>query len=241
MSGYLSYGIGVVGTLGAIAVGSYLYVFKTKKRPYIISVDGNIGSGKSTFLKILRETLDPKQVSFADEPVNIWTNVGEDNLLEQFYQDKNRWSYTFQNFAYITRLMELDKAKKQGRPIIITERSVLTDRNIFAKMLYESKCLSQMEMSIYQHWYDFFNCQVDHTVYLKTDVENCLARIKKRGRDAENGITQDYLSLLHQKHDEWLTNDPNATVLDGNINFVSDPDARDSLVNKFKKIYQDRL
>ena len=219
-------------------ISKYLKTLSFKKNPIIISVDGNIGSGKSTFIKILKEVLPENQVEFACEPVDVWTSVSDDNgknLLGNFYEDKDRWSYTFQNFAYITRLMELDRAKNTGKPIIITERSVLTDRHVFAKMLNEAGHINKLEMEIYRYWYDYFDARVTHTVYLKTSVDNCLTRIKKRAREAESSISGEYLKELETEHDNWLLDDTESTVLDGNLNFIGNDGERDILVNLFKK------
>lgn len=208
-----------------------------KSNQVIISIDGNIGSGKSTFIKILKEELDRDQFEFASEPVDIWTSVKDDNgksLLTNFYEDKDRWSYTFQNFAYITRLMELERAKKTGKKIIITERSVLTDRNVFAKMLNESGHINSLEMDIYKYWYDYFDTNITHTVYLKTSVDNCLARIKNRGRESESSIIPEYLSELETEHDKWLVGDHKATILNGNLNFLENTKHRDWLVKTFR-------
>ena len=82
------------------------------KKPLVISVDGNIGSGKSTFIKKLKECLDDA-IYIVEEPVNFWTAVRDEdgkNLLELFYHEKSRWGYTLQNYAYITRLLNIKKA-----------------------------------------------------------------------------------------------------------------------------------
>ena len=232
----------------SVAIGYYCrddikrlyHNYVNKKQPIIVSIDGNIGSGKSTFIKILKRILDDQQVGFAAEPVDIWTGVVDkdgNNILKCFYEDKDRWSYTFQNFAYITRLMELDSIRKnpKSRKVIITERSVLTDRNVFAKMLHESGCMNELEMKIYRHWHDYFDIKVNHTIYIKTDVENCVERIKKRGREAETSISADYLTSLEKAHDEWLLNDKNCIVLNGNVDFVTDQLEQNKLIQEFKK------
>ena len=210
----------------------------------VISIDGNIGSGKSTFIKLLQEHLDQKEVEFAPEPVDVWTSVSEKdgkNLLQLFYENKERWSYTFQNFAYITRMMALEKAKTSGKRLIISERSVLTDRNVFAKMLHESGAISDMEKQIYHYWYNYFDTNITHTIYLKTSVENCLKRIKTRAREEESSISEDYLQDLENNHDRWLLKDKNSTMLDGNSNFVDNPDELAKLLGEFNKCLENLL
>ena len=177
-----------------------------KKKPVVISVDGNIGSGKSTLIKLLREEYG-EQIYFAAEPVDAWSKMTDEegnNLLHNFYTDKKRWSYSFQNIAYITRAKELQKALQSGKPIVITERSVMTDRNVFAKMLFTDNFMNKMEMAMYDAWFGLFNTRINYTFYLQTTVDNCVARIKKRGRDGEDDIERGYLEALEKAHEDWL-------------------------------------
>lgn len=70
----------------------------------IFSIEGNIGSGKSTFLKAINKEIP--EVEVLAEPLCAWQNVGENgyNLLEMYYKDPARWGLTFQNFALMTRV-----------------------------------------------------------------------------------------------------------------------------------------
>ena len=111
----------------------------------------------------------------------------------------------------------------------------MTDRNVFAKMLHESNSISNMEMDIYNYWYDSFNMEITKTVYLKTSVTNCLSRIKKRSRDSETEIDSDYLLKLEMKHDDWLLNDDNTLILNGDVDFVNDHNESENLINEIKK------
>ena len=120
--------------------------------PILITLDGNIGAGKSTLLEAIRTRLP--SVTVIPEPVGEWltmTNQHGESLLKLFYKDKVRWGYTFQNAAILTRLLETQRILKEWRPsadkhpIIITERSVLTDRHVFADMLHADGVLDDLE------------------------------------------------------------------------------------------------
>ena len=129
--------------------------------PILISVEGNIGSGKSTFLKQLEKNFKGKDIFFLQEPVNEWNSIkNEDNttILEEFYKDNKTWAFSFQMMAYITRLKSLrDLVKKYGKNIIIiSERSLWTDKNVFAKMLYDENKISTIDFQIYNKWFDEF-------------------------------------------------------------------------------------
>ena len=219
---------------------SYKYLLTDKPTHIIIAIDGNIGSGKSTLIDILKDDLSDKAY-FIKEPVDKWTSIRDENgqsLLENFYQNKSRWSYSFQNFAYITRVMALKRAMKSGSKIIITERSTLTDCNIFAKMLYTDGYINNMEMDMYDTWFYEFNIPINFIVYLKTSVDNCQKRIKERNRDGEATIDVEYLNKLDNAHDEWLLTSETTSkilVLDGNIDFKNDPLVRKTIVKQFRK------
>ena len=64
------------------------------KRPFTVAVEGNIGSGKSTFLEHFEKY--SSQVELLPEPVESWRNLGGHNLLQQMYEEPGRWSFLFQ-------------------------------------------------------------------------------------------------------------------------------------------------
>ena len=97
-------------------------------------VEGNIGAGKSTFLKVINTFLNAQVVY---EPHEKWQNVGGENLLENFYADTQRWAYTFQTYAFITRILEREKAAlKNTQPF-----QILGTLCLFRSVLFCSKLL----------------------------------------------------------------------------------------------------
>lgn len=198
----------------------------------IISIDGNIGSGKSTFLNLLKEKYGDV-FYFAKEPVDEWLDINGENLLDKFYKDKERWSYTFQNYAYITRIKELSRGLRSDKQIIITERSVNTDKNIFAKMLTEDNYMSKFELDLYNTWFHHFNIEVIGQIYIRTNLNHCVERIAIRNRDEETTIETEYLTSLEKNHEEWLMNTPNVLILDGNVNFKNNKHIQDTYLRMF--------
>ena len=70
-----------------------------EKRPFTVVVEGNIGSGKTTFL----EHFSAKDiVEVVTEPVEEWRNVGGHNLLQLMYENPSRWSHIFQSYVQLT-------------------------------------------------------------------------------------------------------------------------------------------
>ena len=178
----------------------------------IISVEGNIGSGKSTILSALRKLssdIDGAPVFYVDEPVRQWeqiTNKDGKNMIELFYANPSKYAFSFQMMAYISRLTMLkDAIKNHPRSIIITERCLLTDYNIFASMLHEQGNLLEEEFAIYKQWFDYFqkDVPISAIVYIQCDPTVSHARCKSRARVGED-IPLDYLVKCHQKHEDWI-------------------------------------
>ena len=182
------------------------------KTPLLVSVDGNIGSGKSTTWEMLKETCkDCKDVHFVEEPVGLWENIKDKEgvpILTNFYKDHKKYAFRFQMMAYISRLALLRKTVREHAGqcrVIVTERSVDTDRNIFAKMLYDSGDIAHDEYTIYNMWFDEFirDLPVSGLIYIRADPEKCLERINKRGREGET-IPLEYVQKCHDYHEDWI-------------------------------------
>ena len=206
----------------------------------IITVEGNIGSGKSTILKHL-ESLKNENIVFVPEPVAEWLNikVNEKNVLELFYENQKENSFWFQVLAYITRLRNLlTIIENNPDKIIICERSIYTDKYVFAKMLHEAGNISEIEWKTYSYWFDTFKdkTKLDLILYVNTDPEECYNRILKRSRPEEvDKISKEYLTSCHNKHLEWFDE------TDAQIININGHETIDNVMNNVKNIINDVL
>ena len=173
------------------------------KKKKIYALEGNIGAGKTTVLKIIGKHF--KDVEFVEEPVKQWQNLGGMNLLDAFYTDPKRWGFSFEFFSMLTKLKALLKAANTDKPIIIIERSILSNK-IFIDISKELGKLDKMEYRMLMNTYDFYlqhvYPQLAGIIYLDTPVEECIRRITKRNRGEECSIEKSYLELLKNKFDE---------------------------------------
>jgi deoxyadenosine/deoxycytidine kinase len=189
----------------------------------IICIEGNIGVGKTTLIEQLQMYMN--DTDFIFEPVELWKNIKDtnnENMLQKFYNDQERWAYSFQTLAYITYMKDIeDKLRTSKASNIVLDRSLDTNKYIFEKMLYNNKKISEIEHQMYNLWFDFYNDYVrkefnNIIIYLKCDPKIALERIKKRGRIEEQNIDLDYLNQIHQYHEEWLLNKDNVIIIDCN-------------------------
>jgi deoxyadenosine/deoxycytidine kinase len=204
----------------------------------IISIEGNIGVGKSSFIDILKSHIKCEVVP---EPVNMWLSIKDNNnknILQTFYDDINRWGYTFQNVACITRMMCIeDTIRNSNSQYIFLDRSLGTDKHIFELMLYDNGNINQLEHNIYNLWINFYNNYVrkdnmNKIIYLKSTPDVCDERIKIRGREEEKNISIEYLNKLHNYHEQWLNDKNNVLVLDCSKDFIKDIKYQQNLINK---------
>jgi deoxyadenosine/deoxycytidine kinase len=208
--------------------------------PKIISLEGNIGSGKSTLINLLKEHyIVNKDIIFLHEPVEEWNSIKDHNninILTKFYENQKKYSFAFQIMAYISRLNLLKNTiKKYPKCIIITERSLNTDRYVFAKMLYDSGFLEDVEYQIYLKWFEsFIEFNIDKTIYIKTTPNICYERISIRNRTGENKINIEYLNKCHQYHETMIENINHPILkINGNDNVYENINEWINIINNF--------
>jgi len=188
----------------------------------IYSIEGNIGSGKTTIIENLQKTFEnnPK-VMFIREPVDIWQTIQDadgETILAKFYKDPAKYAFTFQVMAYSTRLSMLRSTILQNPhcDVIICERSLDADKHIFEKMLYRDGLIDEVSHQIYQRFYGEFQdeFQLAGIIYIDADAQVCKERIEKRARVGEETVALDYLEKCQQYHEAWLSDkELNAPVL----------------------------
>lgn len=193
------------------------------KTPFTISVEGIIGSGKSTLITSF-ENFSSTHVVY--EPVNKWQEFEGINLLNGLYKDYYKYFLPFQLVVFQTCL-ENQISDKNDKNIRIMERSLFSSFYCFVEKT-KTDPLLRVEYEVLRSWFLFLTnqfqteLQIDQIIYLRTDPEIAFRRIKKRDRPEERDLSLEYLAELRDYHDNWLLHStypipaPHVTVLDGN-------------------------
>jgi deoxyadenosine/deoxycytidine kinase len=199
----------------------------------IVTIEGNIGAGKSTFLKMCETMKFDKDHVVLYEKVDEWMNIREDDndgnsksIFDMFYQDKTRYCFLFQSYVLMSRVKSvLETVEANPGKVIICERSFMTDYEVFSKSLKDMGELTPLEWKVYDKWHDLvveiFKVPIVGQIYLCADPETCFQRVQERNRQSEDTITMEYLQKLHKFHDLWLGNPTgNFLKINANLDFV---------------------
>lgn len=175
---------------------------KVYKQPFTMCVEGNIGSGKTTFLNHFKKY---DNITILEEPVNLWQNVAGTNLLELMYSDLPRYTFLFQSYVLLTMLQR--HTYETPLPYKIMERSLYSSR-CFVENIKRSKLIHDVEVTVLENWTEWCinnaNIKMDLIVYIRTSPEIAYQRVQKRERQEETSLTIEYLKKIHNIHEEWL-------------------------------------
>ena len=192
-----------------------------------IVISGNIGVGKTTLSeKVSKKFNWDLQLE----------EVDDNPYLDDFYKSMSKWSFHLQIFFLNSRFNQIQKISESNK-VVIQDRSIYEDYEVFTKTLYDSSILKKREFNNYERLYNTilkYIEQPDLLIYLRnTNINNIIKNIRKRKRDFEKKIDKNYLIKLNNYYEKWIKNHPKEKLLTIDLSendFIEDP--------KFlKKIY----
>lgn len=125
------------------------YAEPPSNRLYTVLVEGNIGSGKTTFLEHFKTFGD--EVEIIAEPIDKWRNRKGYNLLQLMYEDPTRWSLIFQTYVQLTLLQ--NHTKRISKTLKLMERSIFSVRYCFMENLKKSGRMPASEYEVLSEWF----------------------------------------------------------------------------------------
>jgi deoxyadenosine/deoxycytidine kinase len=201
--------------------------------PYrYIAVEGNIGAGKTSFTKMVKEEYNCRLIleEFADNP-----------FLPLFYENPKRYAFTVELFFMTERYKQMEDS-------LVAQQSLFSDFTIsdyvFIKtLIFARKNLNEKEFRLFQQLFTTLQQNFpnpDLLVYLHRNVDILLKNIKKRGRDFEKNIQRDYLYNLQDSYFEYFRNIVSFPILIidlGDIDFIKEKNHYDVLKSIIAKEY----
>ena len=192
-----------------------------------IIISGNIGVGKTTLSEIISKKFN-------------WElqleEVKDNPYLDDFYKSMTDWSFHLQIFFLNSRFTQIQKISESNN-IVIQDRSIYEDFEVFTKTLHDSGVLMDREFNNYKRLYNTILKYIeepDLLIYLRNlNIDKIISNIEKRSRKFEKAIDKDYLKKLNLYYENWISKHPKDKVLTIDLSendFIEDP--------KFlKKIY----
>jgi deoxyadenosine/deoxycytidine kinase len=175
----------------------------------LVSIEGNIGAGKSTLLNDIEQICKRKRIEgirILKEPVEEWERItdGSKTILELFYENPAKYGFPLQVLVGITTMRRVmrELSDYPDTKLILCERSIISSRKVFAKMLHHDGYMDDVEEEVYQILFNGMSTWLTPVMmlYLKTDTDTCLERVGYRNRRGENKITVSQLQRCELYH-----------------------------------------
>ena len=133
----------------------------------------------------------------------------ENPYLADFYADMKRWAMSSQLFFLVKRYQihrDIDRRAAEGGQVIVQDRTIYEDAEIFAAHLHRSGYLDDRDWQMYQDLYQTLRDEIrppDLMIYLRCPLKTLTRRIKSRGRAFEKKIPRAYLAALEELYEDW--------------------------------------
>lgn len=201
--------------------------------PYnYISIEGNIGAGKTTFCKMLKDEYNCELIleQFANNP-----------FLPFFYEEPERYAFTVELFFMTERHKQLQKTLMSPD---LFHPFKLADYSFIKTLLFARKNLGDEEYRLFSKLYQILNQsfpEPELLVFFHRDVSILQKNIKKRNRDYEKNITKEYLLKIQNSYFEYFRNIVSFPVLIidlKEIDFITNEMQYNELKKLLSKKYQ---
>ncbi|WJP98868.1 deoxynucleoside kinase [Macrococcus bovicus] len=183
-----------------------------------IAIEGPIGVGKSSLTRMLSETLQME---------TLYEIVEENPFLSDFYEDISKWSFQTEMFFLCNRYKQIND---------LADRSVISDYHILKNKVFARNTLNTTEYAMFEKIYDVMTEDLrrpDVTIFLTAELPVLKERIRKRHRDFEMSITDDYLlTLIKDYHDVYQSTTRALYIDTTDLDFVHRPEDYDKILSQ---------
>ena len=196
-----------------------------------ISIEGNIGAGKTSLATMIAEDYNAKL---------ILEQFEDNSFLPKFYKDPDKYAFPLELSFLAERFEQL---KKQLMARDLFKSFTVSDYFIIKSFIFARKNLPDDTFGLYKKLFDIISDSLpkpDLLVYLYLNIENLLRNIHKRGREYELNIKSEYLSKIQDSYLDYIRKQPDLRVLiiDTNqMDFVNNEENYRTIVNIISQEY----
>lgn len=198
---------------------------------HFITIEGNIGAGKTTLAHLLSKQLDARLVleEFADNP-----------FLPKFYENPKQYAFPLELFFMAERYKQL-KDMISSRDLFNT---ITVSDYLFTKcLLFARVNLPEEEYRLYQRLFEIIHAQIiqpDILIYLHAPVSKLQQNIRKRNRSYEQSIPDEYLYNIQETYHTYIRhhNVPTLLVDVSKADFLNNPAHLQSIMTALEKKYE---
>jgi deoxyadenosine/deoxycytidine kinase len=194
-----------------------------------IAIEGVIGAGKTTLVRLLGERLGGQA---------LYEEFENNPFLADFYKDRHRFAFQTQIFFLLSRFRQIQDYFQQQdlfRPQVVSDYMFAKDK------IFATQNLDENEMGLYQRLSGLMERQLprpDYVVYLQADTKTLLSRIKQRDRDYERNIDEGYIDSLNRAYNAYFhyyDDSPLLIVNTNHMDFVRKQDDLNLLLDQILK------
>ena len=197
----------------------------------LVLLAGNIGVGKTSLTERIGERLGWK---------TAFESVADNPYLPDFYESMKDWAFHLQIY-FLGHRAEQHISLAEHPESAILDRSIYEDAHIFARALHHMDNMNDRDYHAYLRLYNLVLKNLpkpDLLIHLEAPVPILMARIRRRARNIETGISENYLSLLERFYKEWIEGFdlcPVLTIRSDDLDFVHKAEHLDIVVQRIKE------
>lgn len=163
--------------------------------PFYLAVEGVIGVGKTSLVRLLKEALG----------CEILLEVFEENpFLSDFYGDRARYAFQTQIFFLLSRYQQQNKVIPKT---LVSGQSILSDYTFDKDSLFAGINIKGDELAMYYRVHEALAEKIPEpnlVVYLRASTDTLMQRIALRDRPYERDMDRAYIHELNQTYDKFF-------------------------------------
>lgn len=192
---------------------------------HYIAIEGVIGAGKTTLAQMVAERLGARIV---------FERFEENPFLSKFYEDPEHYAFQTQIFFLLNRY----KQQQELYQVDLFHSHIVSDYIFEKDKIFAYLTLRDDELKLYENLLGTIEKSVptpDLVIYLQSSVERLMQNIKKRGREMEKNMSDEYIRELNEAYNYFFfryKSTPLLIVRATDIDFVNNPDHFEDLMEQ---------